>query len=53
MENPGQTHWEMRLPIYELRFVDNVRVAQIIWIINGCRVFLRSGIMMTTGCRDF
>ena len=49
----GNAFAYLRFTNYDVQLVDNVRIAQIIWIINGCRVFLRSGSMMAAGCRDF
>ena len=38
---------------YDLRFINNVRVAQIFWIINVCRDSSRSIIMMTAVVTNF
>ena len=39
--------------IYELRFIDNVRLVQIFCIVNGYRGFLRAIIMMIADYHDF
>ena len=43
----------LRCTIYDVLFINNVRISQIFWIINVCRDSFRAIIMMIAGCHDF